>query len=157
MTLVETPIAQIDDRLAELMQAYPLILSVPGMGPTWGAAILGEIGNIHRFASGKKLKAYAGLDASVHQSREFHGTRTHLSKRGSPSLRRALWLAAHLARRFDPTFQAYYDAKRAQGKHPNQALGAVVGKLCHVLWAVLTHETPYDPTHLRPSSLPTGT
>jgi transposase len=104
--LLATQIAQIDARLAQLMQDPPLILTLPGIGPTLGAAILGDMGDIHRLASGKKLKASAGLDASVHHSGEVHGTRSHLSKRGSPYLRRALWWAAHLARRVDPAFRA---------------------------------------------------
>lgn len=151
MAFIQAQIATIDERLEALVPEDTPILSVPGIGPTLAAAILGEVGDIPRFASGKKLKAYVGLDARVHQSGEFRGTRTRLSKRGSPYLRRALWLAAFAARNHDPGFRAYYEAKRAQGKHPNQALGAVAGKLCMVLWAILSRATPYDPTQLLPS------
>jgi transposase len=153
MAFRDQQIAAIDEQLATLVPKHAPILTIPGIGPTLAAAILGEIGEITRFANGKKLKAYAGLDASVHQSGEFQGTRTRLSKRGSPYLRRALWLAAFMARTHDPGFRAYYDAKRAQGKHPNQALGAVAGKLCMVLWAILSRETPYNPAQLLPSAL----
>ena len=37
-------------------------MSIPGIGAIDGAMILGEIGNIDRFASPAKLLAYAGLD-----------------------------------------------------------------------------------------------
>ncbi len=151
MAFIQAQIATIDERLEALVPEDTPILSVPGIGPTLAAAILGEVGDITRFASGKKLKAYAGLDARVHPSGEFRGTRTRLSKRGSPYLRRALGLAAFAARNHDPGFRAYYEAKRAPGKHPNQALGAVAGKLCMVLWAILSRATPYDPTQLLPS------
>lgn len=50
------------------MKDQSLILSVQGVGPVLGAAILGEIGDISRFGSAKKLTAYAGLDATVYQS-----------------------------------------------------------------------------------------
>lgn len=151
MAFLEQQIQTLDERLATLIPQDTPLLTVPGIGPTLAAAILGEIGDITRFASGKKLKAYAGLDASVHQSGEFQRTWTRISKRGSPYLRRALWLAAFAARLHDPGFRAYYEAKRAQGKHPNQALGAVAGKLCMMLWAILTRNVPYDPAHALPS------
>lgn len=151
MAFLEQQIQTLDERLAALIPQDTPLLTVPGIGSTLAAAILGEIGDITRFASGKKLKAYAGLDASVHQSGEFQRTRTRISKRGSPYLRRALWLAAFAARLHDPGFRAYYEAKRAQGKHPNQALGAVSGKSCMVLWAILTRNVPYDPAHALPS------
>ena len=38
---------------------------IPGIGEVLAGAILGEIGDISRFPSKKKLVAYAGLDASV--------------------------------------------------------------------------------------------
>jgi len=86
----------------------------------------------------------ARLDATVYQSGEFEGSRARLSKRGSPYLRRALSMAASVARIYDPTFKAFYEEKLAQGKHPNRALGAVASKLCSVIFAVLSKNEPYD-------------
>lgn len=146
LSFIDSQVGQLDRYIEELMRGQDLILSVPGIGPVLGAAILGEIGGISRFDSAKKLKAYAGLDATVHQSGQFEGSRAHISKRGSPYLRRALWLAAHIARMHDQTFKDFYELKLSQGKHPNQALGAVAAKLCHVIYAVLSKNITYDPT-----------
>lgn len=145
LSFIETQVEQLDRYIEELMKEQNLILSVPGVGPVLGAAILGEIGDISRFGSAKKLTAYAGLDATVYQSGQFEGSRAHISKRGSPYLRRALWMAAHIARMHDRTFKDFYELKLSQGKHPNQALGAVATKLCHVIYAVLSKNVPYDP------------
>lgn len=71
------------------------------------------------------MVAYAGIDATTKQSGEFTGTRDRMSKRGSPELRRALWLAAVSARRFNPDLNVYYEAKKQQGKHGKVATGAV--------------------------------
>jgi hypothetical protein len=90
---------------------------------------LAEIGDVQRFSSIEKLVAYAGIDASVYQSGEFEAKRMHMSKRGSPYLRYALWQAAHGAIQHDPELQAYYQRKRAEGKHHGTALGAVCRKL----------------------------
>jgi len=142
-------VKQLDKAITNLMQEHQLILSVPGVGPVLGAAILGEIGDISRFENAKKLRAYAGLDATVYQSGAFAGSCARLSKRGSPYLRRALWLAAGVARLHDPVLKAYYERLIARGKHPKQAQAAVASKLCGIIFAVLSKNQPYDPNHLR--------
>ena len=65
-----------------------------GIGSVLGASIVSEIGNITRFERANQLVAYAGLDTRVKQSGDFSATNTKLSKRGSPYLRRSIWLAA---------------------------------------------------------------
>lgn len=126
--------------LAEMPQ---FITSIPGVGPVTGATILAEIGDVNRFDSPEKLVAYAGIDAVVYQSGQFEAKETRMSKRGSPYLRHALWLAAFAAIRFDPELQAYYQRKRAEGKAYGTALGAVCRKLLHRIYIVLKEERPY--------------
>ena len=109
-----------------------------------GATILGEIGDIHKFSNPKKLVAYAGIDASVTQSGEYLATHNVMSKRGSPYLRKALFQAALIASRHDPVLKAFYDKKRAEGKHHLTALGAVSRKLCYIIHAILTKNEPYE-------------
>ncbi|MCI9116835.1 MAG: IS110 family transposase, partial [Acutalibacter sp.] len=49
----------------------------------------------------------------------------HMSKRGSPYLRRAVWMASIVAVQRDPMFRAYYDKKAALysfGEYPISAL-----------------------------------
>ena len=48
------------------------------------AAILAEIGDIHRFKNSSALVAFAGIDPTVRQSGEFNSIHNHMSKRGSP-------------------------------------------------------------------------
>jgi len=55
-----------------------VITTIPGIGETIGAAIIGEIGDINRFDTPGKLVAFAGLDAVVHQSGEFSGTKGNI-------------------------------------------------------------------------------
>jgi len=124
--------------------AHHVIETNPGIGPVLAAAIIGEIGDISRFSNARKLVAYAGLDATVRESGQFTGTRNRISKRGSPHLRRAIWLAAVSARRFNPQLRAYYDSKRAQGKHPLVATGAVARRLLHIIHAVWTKGSPFN-------------
>lgn len=141
---LQTQVEQVDTALAELLSQVPQHLTtIPGLGPVTAATILGEIGEVNRFATLEKLVAYAGIDATVHQSGQFNATQMHMSKRGSPYLRRALWLAAFVASQHDPELQTYYERKRAEGKHHNTILGAICRKLLARIFVVLKEQRPY--------------
>lgn len=106
--------------------------------------IVGEVGDINRFSNARKLVAFAGLDATVRASGQFVGTRNRMSKRGSPHLRRSIWLTAVSARRFNAQLRAYYESKRAEGKHSGVATGAVARRLVHIIHAVWRQQRPFE-------------
>ena len=120
-----------------------LVMSLPGVGQKLAPVLMTEIGDITRFPHAKQLIAYAGLDPIIRQS----GTSVHgagrLTKRGSPHLRRALFIAASIARRYDPDLQAVYERKRTQGKSYRQAVVHVARLLTIRLYAVWQRGTPY--------------
>ena len=120
------------------------VTTIPGVGPVYGAVVLSELGDIHRFPSAKQIVSYAGIDAQVHESGEFKGDQTHMSKRGSPYLRRAIWGAAFVASWADPQLKTYYQNLRARGKPHRVAVGAVARKLCYIIFAVLSENRPYE-------------
>lgn len=128
-----------------LKETDSYITTIPGIGDTLGAIILSEIGDIHRFDAPNKLVAFAGLDVKVTQSGEFTGTRQKISKRGSPYLRRAIWLAASRAAFCDPILSEYYQSLRARGKHHLTAIGAVSRKLCNTIYTILKEDRPWQP------------
>jgi transposase len=84
---------QINEK-AQSIPDYQLLRSIPGLGPTNATQILCEIGSIKRFKNPKQFVAFCGIDPSVKRSGQFNGTRNTMSKRGSPMLRKALYMAA---------------------------------------------------------------
>ena len=143
--LLEEQRDRVDESLAQLMDQVPQHLtSIPGVGPTTGAALLAEIGDIRRFDAPEKLVAYAGIDAPVYQTGQFEARQMHMSKRGSPYLRHALWQAASMAIQYDDELRAYYDRKRREGKSHGTALGAVCRKLLMRIYIVLKENRPYE-------------
>lgn len=132
----------ISERLAEFNSP---ITSITGIGDVLGASILSEIGDISRFESADKLAAFAGIDPTVSQSGNFLGTKNKMSKRGSPYLRRAIWLAATAAILHDPAIKAFYDRKKAQGKHHYVCVGYICRKLVNIIFSVLKSGQPYQP------------
>lgn len=144
MTLLETQRQQVDETIATLLVRIPQYLTtIPGIGPVTGAAILAEIGDVQRFGSVEKLVAYAGIDATVYQTGQFTAERAHMSKRGSPYLRHALWQAANVAFHKDTELRAFYQRKRAEGKAHGTTLGAVCRKLLARIYVILKEERPY--------------
>ena len=143
--------SQVKDTEAEIKRIMGTLCSpittVPGVGKTLGAVILGEIGDIRKFDHASKLVAFAGIDASVNQSGEFEGSRNRMSKRGSPYLRRALYLASTVAvtgKNPDLALQAFYQKKLAEGKHHSTCIGAVSRKLCYIIFSVLRENRPFE-------------
>ena len=139
---------QIDDcetKIKELMKKINSpITTIPGIGTVLGAVILSEFGDINRFDKPSQLVAYAGIDATISQSGKYEGTHNVMSKRGSPYLRKALFQAALVASNSDPVLKAYYQKKRAEGKHHKTCIGAVARKLCNIIYAVLKNDRPYQ-------------
>lgn len=143
---IEEQISDLEKQIQILLEKFDTpIQTLPGVGPVLGAIILSEIGDITRFKDASKLVAFTGIDPSVKQSGEFIGTHNKMSKRGSPYLRRAIFLAAQVAAFNDPVLSAYYQKKRAEGKHHYTAVGAVARKLLYITFAVLTRNQPYTP------------
>ena len=144
---MENQLSEIDAEMAKLLalSEYSVITTISGVGPTLGSIIISEIGDIERFETSSKLVAYAGLDASVKQSGEFNSSQNKISKRGSPHLRRALWMAAFMSLQCDPALYDYYSRLRARGKSHRLATTAVARKLCIIVWAIMKSKQPYSP------------
>ncbi len=124
--------------------SYRLLQTVKGIGPYIAASIIGEVQDIRSFSSAKALIAFAGLDPKVRQSGKSINSTGKLTKRGSTYLRRSLFIAAGVARQYDPQFKALYDKKRAEGKSYTVATCVVARKLLKVVRAVWLSGKPYD-------------
>lgn len=144
---LESSVDIFDAEIARLLSGFDTQLTtITGIGPTLAAVILSEIGgDIRRFSSSAKLAAYAGVDPTVKQSGDFSGTRMKMSKRGSPYLRRAIWLASTVAAFKDPAIHALYERKRAEGKDHMTVIGHICRKMISIIFAVLRDNTPYVP------------
>ena len=105
--------------LAQQLPEYPIVMGMFGVGDSLGPQLMAEIGDVRRFAHKGALAAFAGVDPTPNQSGTYEAKSTASSKRGSPELRRTLFLvmAALIqnAPHDDPVFQ-FLDKKRSEGK-----------------------------------------
>lgn len=149
-------IADIESRISGLYASLdPAINTIPGIGPVTGPTIVSELGDIQRFTNqgnaANKMLAFAGADPRIRTSGNWHGT-VRMTKRGSRSLRTALYQAAQSAVNSNPEFRAIYDKHRYERcKHHKVALSHVMRKLITVIYAVTRDNTSFDPTKIRPN------
>lgn len=124
--------------IAQTIPEYQVLLSMRGVGNRLGPVILAEIGDIRRFHSGKALNSYAGNDAPPYQSGTFESRNRHISKRGSPALRKACFEVMQclkLTKPADDPVYLFMTKKEAEGKPYNVAKMAGVNKFLRIYYA----------------------
>lgn len=124
--------------LASALPEYPVVLAMNGVGKTLGPQLMAEIGDIRRFPRKQSLIAFAGVDAPPFQSGSFEAKDRSISKRGSPSLRRTLFLVMgcllQTAPSDDSVFQ-FLNRKRAEGKRFYVYMVAGCNKFLRIYYA----------------------
>ena len=119
--------------LASQLPEYPIVMRMFGVGPVLGPQLMAEIGDVRRF----HRKQFAGVDAPPCQSGTFKSKNRHISKRGSPRLRKTLFqvmstIIQH-APTDDPVFQ-FLDRKRQEG---NVYMTAAANKFLRIYYGTV--------------------
>lgn len=115
---VETYRAEMD-RLASQLPEYETVMAMTGVGKSMGPQLIAEIGDLRRFAHQKSLVGFAGTDPIKDDSGDKVSDSKPSSKRGSPYLRRTLFVIMTILLQLqppdDPVYQ-FLDKKRSEGK-----------------------------------------
>lgn len=126
--------------LAEKLPEYPVVMQMFGVGPTLGPQLMAEIGDVRRFHSKKALVAFAGIDAPPYQSGTMDVRSRSISKRGSSSLRRTVFLVMSVYLQQKPLTEPVYlfmDKKRAEGKPYKVYMMASANKFLRIYYATV--------------------
>ena len=113
------PISPYHSKLASTLPEYDTVLSIRGVGTTFGPQLMAEIGDITRFTHREALTAFAGVDPGVNESGDFRAKSNKSSKVGSARLRKTLFLIMSTLLQTKPTDDPVYrflDKKRSEGK-----------------------------------------
>ena len=128
-------LAEMDKVIEAHVKAMPffeLLSTIPGVGPTLGAIIVAEAGDIRRFDAPGQFAAYAGL---VPATWESGGSRTSggITKQGNRLLRFALVEAAMHLCRWSGEIKARYTKLRRRIKK-TKARVAIARRLAVTIW-----------------------
>ncbi|MFN8146292.1 MAG: IS110 family transposase [Candidatus Nanopelagicales bacterium] len=115
VAVFDRKIKAVDVRIEEAVEASGTHLTdIVGVGPVTAATILGEVGDIARFATADNFASYTGTAPIEASSGDV--IRHRLSRAGNRRLNSALHIVALSNKRYDPRGKAYYERKLAAGK-----------------------------------------
>lgn len=148
---LQREIDSVDSDLGKTIQSSPvwraretLFQSVPGIGPVVSRTLIAELpelGSLNR----KQITALVGLAPLANESGKHKGRRRVFG--GRASVREALYMAALVASRRNPTIRTFYQRLRESGKPPKVALTACMRKLLTTLNAMARTGTPWSPDY----------
>lgn len=126
--------------------------TIPGVGLIVALHIYAAIDDISRFKNASSLSAYAGLVPSLRQTGDTAHL-GHITKEGSPRLRRVLVQAAHAVGRSSrpdvAPLQAFYNRVYRNRGRKKIATVALAHMLLKVAFHVWRDQENYDPKRLR--------
>jgi transposase len=146
---IEGRVKQVERQLEAISEQLPAVehlRTVPGVGLLTSTALVGFIGDIRRFPTGRHFASYVGLTPREYSS----GLKRNLgriSKRGDGYLRTLLIHGARSvlvhAQKQQPDRLREWANDLAKTRVHNKAAVAVANKLARIVWAVWKHERPF--------------
>jgi transposase len=145
---LEAELADLEYTLSQLVQASPiwrkrenLLRRVPGIGPTTALTLLAELPELGRLDR-KAIAALVGVAPLSCESGTWRGRRIVWG--GRARVRTALYMAALVASRYNPTIATFYRRLCTAGKPEKVALTACMQKLLIILNAIVRRGIPWS-------------
>jgi transposase len=135
---------------AEIEERFQLLTSIPGIAETSALQILGELLLLAPELTVRQWVAHSGLDPTHQELGSSVHKRSRISRAGNRHLRRALYMPALSAARWDPHMKAFYEALQLRHKTKLQAIIAVARKLLHAIYGIFKSRTFYNGYKLFP-------
>lgn len=132
------------DNNPDLKGKKKLLETIPGVGEATVGHILAFIGEPEKFESAKQVAAFIGLNPKQRQSGTSVRGKSSISKTGSANLRKAFYMPAIVAKRFNPIIQAFCERLEAKGKSKMTSICAAMRKLVHIIYGVLKSGKPFE-------------
>lgn len=143
---LNTQIGGLEAKLSDRFEQHPdtkIIRSLPGLGMTLGARVLGEFGDApNRYSDAKSRKNYSGMSPITRASGKHHVVLARYARNRRLSDACYLWAFATLTA--SPGARAFYDEHRHRGDTHSRALRALANRLVGILHGCLRHGTLYD-------------
>ncbi|MFA6550043.1 MAG: IS110 family transposase [Candidatus Gracilibacteria bacterium] len=93
------------------------------------STILGEVGDINRFATSKKFASYCGFSIYEKKSGTSVNKSSHIAKSGNRKLRYAFYMMALIHLRYKTEYSKFFYKLKEKGKHPKKCMIALARKL----------------------------
>jgi len=145
LTAIDTKIRAADKHLRQLVAATGSCLDdLNGIGPSAAARLIGDIGDIARFATAAHFASWNG--AAPIETSSGDQKRHRLSRAGNRRINRVLHIMAVVQLRRDTPGRAYYRRRLAEGKTTMEALRALKRHLSDVVYKQMARDAKHDRT-----------
>jgi transposase len=147
---------QYDELIVEAYDNLPFdnqLDSIIGIGKVTAAVLTAKIISIDRFETPEQLVGYFGICPRENtsgidpQGNLRPGHKTRMSKKGNGLVRGYLYNASMSASQHNPACRALYQRLLNRGTPGNAALGHVMRKLLHLVFAIWKSGKPFDRNH----------
>ena len=139
LTAIDAKIKVADQQLRRLVAAAGSSLTdLNGIGPSTAARLIGDVGDIDRFATAAHFASWNGtapIEASSGDQK-----RHRLSRAGNRRINRVLHIMAVVQLRHDTPGRAYYRRRLAEGKTTMEALRALKRHLSDVVYKRMVND-----------------
>jgi len=146
-TNTTTSVDEVGQEIEKTNSLIANLKTIPGVAEKTIAALISECGDLSRFPTIPKFIGYLGLFPNENSSGNSKSI-GHLSKRGSPLVKHALYMSALSCLIHNTQLKQLYDTKRSQGKSKKEALIAVSRKIAVIIYSIVKYNVPYDPNRV---------
>jgi transposase len=130
----------------QLLRDHQLLCSIKGIGSLTAAILLAEMARPGQVQRARQAAAHAGLAPRREESGTSVRRNRGLGKEGNRYLRKALYMPALVAIKYNAPLRHFASRLRAAGKPKMSIVCAVMRKLIHIAFGVLKHQTPFNPS-----------
>jgi transposase len=121
-----------------------ILCSIPGIGIKTAQTLLVATKGFRETTNGRALSSYVGLAPRPFQSGTSVRARGRISKMGSRSVRKMLYMCTLTAISSNPACKVFYERLRKNGKPAKVALIAVAAKLLRQAAAMIKRDQLFD-------------
>ena len=152
IVFMKKEIKQLEEKLQlQLLQWQPgqlkSVSSVKGIGKRAAAMLIVFTQGFKHTENHRQLISFAGLAPTQYSSGSSIQGKPRIYKRGGKNLRDVLYMCSMNAMKTNVACKALYERLRANGKTGKQALVAVMNKLLKQVFAVVKHNSLYQPNY----------
>ena len=131
------------------MPETPYLLSMKSFTSVSAAIFLAEVGDPTRYHTAAQWVKLAGIQPTPNSSGKKQRSQTPMSRQGRSRLRTMLYFTCLRLVQQDDHFAKIYSHLQRRQNNPltkMQALGVIMNKLLHILWALIHNQTFYNPS-----------
>ena len=145
IVLLEDESQKIINSNQNLKEQFDRITGIKGVGEKLALAIIADMPDVSNFQKSGQFAAFAGVSPSHFESGSSVHGKSHISRLGSKSLRKVLYMNALVVKNHNPHFRKFVQKLQKKGKAPKVIIVAIMRKLMSILFGMLKNSSDFDP------------